>query len=63
LTSGTFSVTSLPQNLTVLLPYSFQNIKLRLDEAFTAFVSMHAECGDKLHVLTKVLPQVSLIRA
>lgn len=44
--------------MAVLLPYSFENFKLRLDEAYAAFISMYGEVGDKLYVLSKILPQV-----
>jgi hypothetical protein len=52
------SIPDLSQSLTVLLPYSFQNFKLRLEEAHTAYISMSGEIGDKLQALTKILPQV-----
>jgi hypothetical protein len=45
--------------MAVLLPYSFHNFKLRLEEAHTAYISMYGEIGDKLQALVKILPQVT----
>eukprot|EP00602_Paraphysomonas_sp_CaronLab_P006212 CAMPEP_0185022528 /NCGR_PEP_ID=MMETSP1103-20130426/5232_1 /TAXON_ID=36769 /ORGANISM="Paraphysomonas bandaiensis, Strain Caron Lab Isolate" /LENGTH=1416 /DNA_ID=CAMNT_0027554633 /DNA_START=142 /DNA_END=4389 /DNA_ORIENTATION=+ len=47
-------------DIATLMSYAFQNSKLRYDEAFSFYEMMYSDCGDKVTVLTKILPQMAV---
>ena len=42
-----------------LLPYGFENMRIRINEALELYETMFKESGDKIRVLVKLLPQVA----
>lgn len=42
-----------------LLPYGFENMKIRLNEAIELYEAMFKDSGDKIKVLVKLLPQMA----